>query len=94
MVTDYCLRWIAILTYGSSHKPVSLRMPQANREAEHSVETFKSMLRNTDPWISLMIYCTVAMTGASPAQLMFNCHMRTNLPALIAVVFYRICVRG
>ena len=67
-----------------NHIMSSPDLPNSNGEAEHTVKTAKSILRQEDPWLALMIYCdtVIAATGCSPSQLMMGRHLLTNLPTL------------
>ena len=67
-----------------NHIMSSPHLPNSNGKAECAVKTAKSILRQEDPWLALMIYSDkfIAATGCSPSHLMMGRHLRTYLPTL------------
>ena len=68
--------------YGFLHTTSSPRFPQSNGEAERAVKTVKAMLKKSDdPYLAMLIYrSTPLQNGFSPAELLMNRRLRTNLP--------------
>ena len=68
--------------YGFLHTTSSPRFPQSNGEAERVVKTVKNLLKKAeDPYMAMLTYhSTPLSSGFSPAELLINRHLRTNLP--------------
>ena len=68
--------------YGFLLTTSSSRFPQSNGEAERAVKTVKAMLKKSDdPYLAMLIYrSTPLQNGFSPAELLMNRRLRTNLP--------------
>ena len=65
--------------YGFLHTTSSPRFPQIEWGA---VKTVKAMLKKSDdPYLAMLIYrSTLLQNGCSPAELLMNHHLQTNLP--------------
>ena len=68
--------------YGFLHTTSSPRFPQANGESERAVRTVKTLLKKSDdPYLAMLTYrSTPLQNGFSPAELLMNRCLRTNLP--------------
>ena len=64
------------------HLTSSPKYPQSNGEAEWAVRPFRGLLKKSnDPYLAMLIYqSTPLQNGFSPAKLLMNCHLHTNLP--------------
>ena len=71
-------------SYGITHQTSSLRYPQGNGEAEHTVKTVKSILnKSEDPYLGLLACRTTAIqNGYSPSQLLMGRTLRSTIPQL------------
>ena len=79
-------------TWNFNHVTSSPHFPQCNGAAERAVKTAKEILRQNDPALALLSYRSSPITdlGASPAEMAYNCRLRTPLPALPATLAPRI----
>ena len=72
------------MNYGFVHVTSSPRYPQSNGEAERGVRTMKGLLKRNDvQHIALMVYIsTTLQKGLSPAEMLMDRRLRTQLPIL------------
>ena len=69
--------------YGFHHITTTPYYPRANGQAERTVHTVKSLLKNAkDPYMALLSYraTPLAWCGLSPAELLLGCKIRTDVP--------------
>ena len=72
--------------WGFQHKTSSPVYPQSNGLAERTVQTVKNLLQKAkasgeDPYLTLLSYRNTTVSDAcSPAQLLMNRRLRTDLP--------------
>ncbi len=71
--------------YGIAHTMSSPRYPQSNRQAQHTVQTVKQLLRQSaasDPYRALLNYQNTPLPwcNLSPAELCMGRRMRTLVP--------------
>ena len=71
--------------YSFKHTTSSPHFPQSNGEAERGVQTAKQLLKKSDdPHLALLSYRTtpIPTIGCSPAELLMNRKLRSNLPTM------------
>lgn len=68
--------------YYFKHITSSPNYPQSNGLAERSVQTIKQMLKKSDdPYLALLMYRSTPLSnGYSPAELLMNRKIKTNVP--------------
>ena len=77
---DFASKW------GFQHKTSSPVYPQSNGLAERTVQTVKNLLQKAkasgeDPYLTLLSYMNTTLSDAcSPAKLLMNRRLRTDLP--------------
>jgi hypothetical protein len=75
--------------WGFQHKTLSPVYPQSNGLAERTVQTVKNLLQKVkasgeDRYLSLLSYRNTPVSDAgSPAQLLMNRRLRTDLPTTL-----------
>ncbi|XP_033756234.1 uncharacterized protein K02A2.6-like [Pecten maximus] len=70
-------------TYGFEHTTSSPRYPQANGQAERTVQTVTNILKKSeDPYKGLLAYRNTVIEdlGLSPAQMFFGRRLKTDIP--------------
>ena len=67
---------------GILHTTSSPRYPQSNGKAERAIRTVKALLKKSDdPYLAMLTYrSSPQQNGFSPAQLLINHCLHTNLP--------------
>jgi len=71
--------------YSFKNQTSSPRFPQSNGEAERGVQTLKKLLKTSDdPYLALLSYRSTPQPniGYSPAKLLMNRKLRSNLPTI------------
>ena len=69
--------------YGFHHITSSPHYHHSNGQAERTVRTVKALLtKSEDPYLALLSYRTTPLPwcGLSPAQLLMECNIRTDVP--------------
>ena len=70
-------------SYGFDHITTSPHFPQANGQAERTVQTVKSLLKKSeDPYLALLAYrnTTIDTIGMSPSQMFLGRRLKSDLP--------------
>ena len=83
---QFLLRHSPILpkTYDFTHVTSSPHFPQSNGKAERAVKTMKNLLEKAnDPYLAILAYrSTPLRNGYSPAELLMNRRLRSNIPII------------
>ena len=71
-------------TFDFTHVTSSPHFPQSNGEAERAVKTMKNLLEKADdPYLAILAYrSTPLRNGYSPAELLMNRRLRSNIPII------------
>ena len=87
---------VGLKEYQFRHVTSSLYHPRSNGEGEWGVKTVKGLLKKGDePYLAFLVYRSTSLyNGFSPAEILMNRKLRTNVPSSRFSGFIIKCVYG